>query len=140
MSETSRSENAYFRELLRLTKKVVFDADGANCFPSYLEYAKLLENNAILDSFDNFDVVAQHLSQHVGERFTQAEREKFDFDAFSVLEFAKVRHKFINFLYTLSFASEIYRQQAQVCGEDFRLRLEAQADQTQPVQPQAQAQ
>lgn len=44
------------------------------------------------------------------ERYTQVERERFDFDAFSIIEFIKVRQKFINFLYVMSFATEIYRQ------------------------------
>ena len=94
--------------MLDKTKCILIESDGINLFPDYLDF-KYLEVNPILDNSENFYNMHAFLHKYMTEHFTLQEREKCDFDAFSLLEFLKIRKKFMNFLYVMAFALEIYR-------------------------------
>lgn len=127
ISEILKCENAYFKELLDVTKKVTFDSDGSNLYLDFLDF-RFIEKEETLDQPENFDLIMNKVQTYIDERLSKAEREKLSFDAFSMLEFMKVRKKFNNFLFGLSGLLETYRLQAGRISEDFKEKFENQID------------
>lgn len=94
--------------LLESTKKIVHDSDGSNLSIDFQEF-RFLEKEAVLDRAENFDMIENAVQTYVEDRLTKAERDKLNFDAFSMLEFMKVRRKLNNFLFGLSNLLETYK-------------------------------
>ncbi|KAL4453134.1 hypothetical protein ABPG74_015365 [Tetrahymena malaccensis] len=127
VSEILKCENAYFKELLDLTKKVVFDSDGSNLYLDFIDF-RFIEKDETLDQPENFDLIINKVQTYIDERLSKAERDKLSFDAFSMLEFMKVRKKFNNFLFGLASLLETYRLQVSRVSEDFKEKFENSID------------
>lgn len=106
---------------------MLHDAEGSNVYSDYIDF-RFIEKDEVLDSLECFDIVANKVYTHIEEKVSKAEKEKLTFDAFSMLEFMKVRRKVNNFLFGLASLLEIYRLQVASIGGGFQTKFEEEID------------
>lgn len=48
ISEILKCENSYFKDLLEVTKKVIYEGDGSNIYPDFMDF-RFIEKEETLD-------------------------------------------------------------------------------------------
>lgn len=124
--EVLQCESRYLSQLLASTKRIIYDA--AENFSADSQDFRFLEKDDVLDEPECFDTVCSKILNHTEERLSKAEKDKLSFDAFSILEFIKIRKKFSHFLFGLANLLDIYKLQVARIGEEFQKKFDSSID------------